>query len=85
MSSNNWGNDVRRAMEQAANGAMKDKTKEMQGVVDRVSRTHKGRAIADVKAALRRHLTLSDGELTMLATHISEGSNVKLQTGKVQF
>jgi hypothetical protein len=84
MFNNNWGDEVRRSLEQAVSGAMQDKTREMQAQMDRFARQYKGRPVSVIKPALKREWErdggkITDPELTEWATHISEGRPIKFR------
>lgn len=78
--------DLERAVLQAADGAVRQKANDLQGVVDRLGRTHQGRPVDEVKVALRtawRSATgdgdITDPRLTQWATYISEGRRIKIR------
>jgi hypothetical protein len=68
----------------AVNGAMQDKTREVQRVIDRFARQHQGQSVVSIKPALRRMLEreglkVPTAKLDEMAKAISEGGKVKFQ------
>ena len=76
---------LRKAMDQAVGGAMKEVRKNTQATFDRLSRSHKGKPVPEVKRALKRAwerepgAKITDPELTAYATAISEGTRIKVR------
>jgi inorganic triphosphatase YgiF len=75
-----------RAIDQLAKELVKDEAKKLQKMMDDLLRRHKGHPVAEVKSALVREWEKRDGgkvtdpELTEWATHISEGTRIKIET-----
>lgn len=78
--SRNFERDVKRAVQ----GAVKDIAGEYQKMFDSLLRCYKGRPVSQIKPVLRREWSrvggsISDPELTEYATHISEGTRIKMR------
>lgn len=79
--SSGWERDLNRAVQ----AGLKEMTRDLQRVVDRVHRQYAGKPVATVKPALKRALasakvTLSDKELTGYAQAISDGTRIRFTT-----
>lgn len=71
-------------IDKAVKEAVKEQAKETQALLDKLLRSHKGRPMAEVKAALLREWRRSDGkmtdaEATEWATALSEGRRIVLK------
>lgn len=87
MGSFNASNDFERQLNKAVQGALGDVAKEYQRLSDSLSRRYRGRPVATIKLVLQRECkrlggTITDPELTEYATHISNGTQIKLKVGK---
>jgi len=74
-----------RAIDKLAKELVKDEAKKLQKMMDDLLRRYKGRPVAEVKSALTREWKkdggkITDPELTEYATHISEGTRIKIET-----
>lgn len=74
-----------KAFDKLAKELVKDEAKKLQKMMDDLARRYKGRPVAEVKSALAREWKkdggkITDPELTEYATHISEGTHIKIKT-----
>ena len=76
---------LKRAVEQAASGAIADKAREYQRATDRLASQYRGRSPAEIKPALRRAVPgLSARQLDEYAQAISNGTKVTFRPGQVR-
>ena len=74
-------------LEKAVRPALKDIASDYQKMFDSLLRRYKGRPVSEIKPVLRREWSrvggsISEPELTEYATHISEGTRIKMQVGR---
>jgi len=74
-----------RAIDEFAKEAVKNEAKRLQKMMDDLVRRYQGRPVAEVKSALAREWkkdggSITEPELTEWATHISEGTHIKIQS-----
>lgn len=71
-------------LEKALKPALKDMAADYQKMFDSLLRRYKGRPVSEIKPVLRREWSrvggsISDPELTEYATHISEGTRIRMR------
>jgi hypothetical protein len=87
MGSFNDSNDFERQLNKAVQGALGDRAKEYQRLIDSLGRRFRGRPVSTIKPTLQREWkrlggSITDPELTEYATHISNGTQIKMKVGK---
>ncbi len=81
-------NDFERQLNKAVQGALGDVAKEYQRMFDSLGRRYRGRPVSTIKPVLQREWkrvnggSITDPELTEYATHISNGTQIKMKVGK---
>jgi len=83
----NFSNDFERQLNKAVQGALGDVAKDYQRMFDSLSRRYRGRPVSSIKPVLlgewkRIGGSITDPELTEYATHISNGTHIKMKAGR---
>lgn len=78
--------DWEKAVERAVQPVLKDIAAEYQKMLGSLARRYKGRPVSAIKPVLRREWarlggSISDPELTEYATHLSNGTRIKMRLG----
>ncbi len=77
---------LKRALKQATGDGIRDISRSLQRALDRLGRQYEGRPVSEIKPVLQREWrkvsggTISDPDLTTYATHIAEGTHIKVET-----
>lgn len=87
MGSFNLGNDFERQLNKAVQGALGEVAKEYQRLFDSLGRRYRGRPVSTIRPVLQREWkrlggSITDPELTEYATHIRNGTEIKMKVGK---
>ncbi len=83
----NFSNDFERQLNKAVQGALGDVAKDYQRMFDSLSRRYQGRPVSIIKPVLQREWkriggSITDPELTEYATHISNGTHIKMKVDR---
>lgn len=78
---------LERELQKATREAVADIAKDYQRMFDSLSRRYRGQPVSSIKPVLRREWSrlggnISDRELTEYATHISNGTQIKMRVDK---
>jgi hypothetical protein len=87
MGSFKFSNDFERQLNKAVEGALGDVAKDYQRMFDFLSRRYQDRPVSAIKPVLQREWkriggSITDPELTEYATHISNGTHIKMKVGR---